>query len=74
LSEEPKMSGIMPCSWAVYERDDGSVWLSKMNISMMSRIFSGEVGSAMSEVAAAAERFMDAVLRKPTAEVSTVAA
>lgn len=62
LSAKPRMSAIMPCSWAVYELDDGSVWLSKMNIAMMSKLFAGDVGSAMTEVAAADENFMTKVL------------
>jgi uncharacterized protein (DUF302 family) len=62
LGEQPKMTAIMPCSWAVYEQDDGSVWLSKMNIGMMSKLFSGEVAAGMSEVARADESFMEKVL------------
>jgi len=62
LSDTPKMAAIMPCAWAIYELEDNSVWLAKMNISMMSRMFSGEVASAMGEVAAADERFMAEIL------------
>jgi uncharacterized protein (DUF302 family) len=62
LSETPKMAAIMPCSWAVYELDDGSVWLAKMNISLMARMFSGAVASAMGEVAAADDAFLSEVL------------
>jgi uncharacterized protein (DUF302 family) len=63
LGARPRLSAIMPCSWSVYELDDGSVWLAHMNISMMSRMMGGEVGTAMAEVAAADGRFMEAVLR-----------
>jgi uncharacterized protein (DUF302 family) len=62
LSDTPKMAAIMPCSWAVYELEDGSVWVSTMNIAMMSRMFSGAVASAMGEVAEADERFLSEVL------------
>ena len=62
LSDTPKMAAIMPCAWAIYELEDSSVWLAKMNISMMSRMFSGEVATAMGEVAAADERFMAEIL------------
>ena len=62
LTDSPQMSAIMPCSWSVYELDDGSVQVSKMNIGMMSKMFSGEVKSAMGEVAAADGRFMAEVL------------
>jgi uncharacterized protein (DUF302 family) len=63
LGDTPKLSAIMPCSWSVYELADGSVWLAHMNIAMMSKMMGGEVGAAMSEVAAADERFMEGILR-----------
>jgi uncharacterized protein (DUF302 family) len=62
LGDTPKLSAIMPCSWSVYELADGSVWLSHMNIAMMSKMMGGVVGQAMSEVAAADERFMEKIL------------
>ncbi len=62
LGDTPKLSAIMPCSWSVYELTDGSVWLSHMNIAMMSKVMGGVVGAAMSEVAAADERFMGKIL------------
>ena len=62
LGDTPKLSAIMPCSWSVYELSDGSVWLSHMNIAMMSKMMGGVVGQAMSEVAAADERFMGKIL------------
>ena len=62
LSDSPQMAAIMPCSWAVYELEDGGVWLAKMNIPMMARMFSGEVAAAMGEVATAEERFLAEVL------------
>lgn len=62
LSDSPQMAAIMPCSWAVYELEDGGVWLARMNIPMMARVFSGEVAAAMGEVAAAEERFLAEVL------------
>ena len=62
LSDTPKIAAIMPCSWAVYELEDGSVWLSTMNIAMMSKMFSGDVAAGMGEVAAADKTFMTEVL------------
>ena len=62
ISANPAMAGIMPCSWAVYELDDGSVHLSKMNISMMSKMFSGVIKENMGIVAEADERFLAIVL------------
>lgn len=62
LSDTPKIAAIMPCSWAVYELEDGSVWLSKMNIAMMSKLFAGDVAAGMGEVAADDERFIAEIL------------
>jgi uncharacterized protein (DUF302 family) len=62
LGDTPKLSAIMPCSWSVYELTDGSVWLSHMNIAMMSKVMGGVVGEAMGEVAAADARFMEKIL------------
>ena len=52
----------MPCSWSVYELDDGSVWVSHMNIGMMSKMMGGVVGRAMGGIASDDDRFLEAVL------------
>ena len=62
LGAEPKLSAIMPCSWSVYELTDSSVWVSHMNISMMSKMMGGVVGTSMGEVAEVDERFLERVL------------
>lgn len=62
LEDTPAMAGIMPCSWAVYEREDGTVWLSKMNIGMMALMFGGVIGKAMKKVEEADEKFLGEVL------------
>lgn len=62
LGDSPHLSAIMPCTWAVYETSDGSVWLSKMNIPMMSRVMGGVVGQAMGLVGRTETEFMKKVL------------
>ena len=62
LGAEPKLSAIMPCSWSVYELADGSVWVSHMNIGMMSKMMGGVVGTSMGEVAETDDRFLEQVL------------
>jgi uncharacterized protein (DUF302 family) len=62
LGDSPHLSAIMPCTWAVYEKADGSVWVSKMNIPMMSKMMGGVVGEAMGVVAEAEEGFAAQVL------------
>ena len=63
LGANPKLSAIMPCSWSVYELNDGSVWVSHMNISMMAKMMGGVVGQSMGEVAKTDDRFLESVLR-----------
>jgi hypothetical protein len=62
LSAAPKIAAMMPCSWSVYELDDGSVWLATINISMMAKMFSGAVAEGMGEVAVADQRFLPEIL------------
>lgn len=62
LSHNRKIVGIMPCSWAIYELEDGTVWLAKMNVGLMSRLFSGVIGSGMKQVSKADEKMLDKVL------------
>jgi hypothetical protein len=52
----------MPCTWSVYELTDGSVWISRMNIALMSKVRGGTVGAAMDIVARADAAFMAKVL------------
>ena len=63
LADSPKLSAIMPCSWSVYELDDGSVWIARMNIGMMSKVMGGTVGAAMQVVARADASFMAKILK-----------
>lgn len=63
LGRNPKLSAIMPCAWSVYELADGSVWLSRMNVGLLSRVMGGEVGAAMQGVALAEGTFLAKVLR-----------
>jgi uncharacterized protein (DUF302 family) len=62
LGADPKLSAIMPCTWSVYELTDGSVWISRMNIALMSKVMGGTVGAAMDIVARADAAFMAEVL------------
>jgi len=52
LRVNPTLGAIMPCTWAVYETTDGGVYIAKMNISLMSKMYFGTIGEVMREVAA----------------------
>jgi len=46
------MGAMMPCAWALYETRKGEVFISKMNIPMLSKMFAGNIiGSTMGLVA-----------------------
>lgn len=45
------VAAMMPCSIAVYEKSDGKVYVSSMNMGLMSKMFSGVVGDTLAEVA-----------------------
>lgn len=53
LSDEDSryVSVMMPCSVSVYEKSDG-VYVSSMNMSLMSKVMGGHVGEILADVAA----------------------
>ncbi len=51
LDEFAFVSAMMPCSWTVFELKNGDVYLGKMNIGLMSKVFAGNtIGQVMSKV------------------------
>ena len=58
LGTSPVFSGMMPCSWAIYEEADGTVYIAKMNVGLMSKMYFGKVGAIMKEVVKAEETMM----------------
>lgn len=47
LTTDPQVSALMPCTVAVWEADDGSVQVSKMNTGLMARLFGGNIARVM---------------------------
>jgi len=43
LADQRHMACMMPCTIAVYEGDDGKVYVSKMNTALMGKLFGGTV-------------------------------
>ena len=60
LSQEDDMfiAAIMPCRIAVYEKKNGDVFISKMNIGLMSKFFGENVEKVMGQVAEEDERIL----------------
>ena len=47
LASDRHISTMMPCSFAVWEGDDGGVYVSKMNMGLMAKMFGGNVAEVM---------------------------
>jgi uncharacterized protein (DUF302 family) len=47
LAEDRFVASLMPCSMAVYEGDDGKVYISKMNTGLMGKLFGGAIARVM---------------------------
>ncbi|MBN2789906.1 MAG: DUF302 domain-containing protein [Candidatus Delongbacteria bacterium] len=64
LSKEDDMfiSAIMPCRMAVYEKKNGDVFISKMNIGLMSKLFSDNVKEVMGQVAEEDENILSDII------------
>ena len=60
ISVNNSMMGIMPCSWAVYQKQN-SVYIAKMNIGLMSKMFTGEIKEMMLEVEKTEKRMLDKI-------------
>ncbi|RMF74130.1 MAG: DUF302 domain-containing protein, partial [Acidobacteria bacterium] len=48
---EPRITAMMPCTWAVYELPDGSVRLTTFNMELMRRVMPGAIGRFIGQVA-----------------------
>jgi uncharacterized protein (DUF302 family) len=58
LTDNREVSTLMPCAIAVYEGDDGKVYVSKMNTGLMGKMFGGTVAEVMGGAVAADEKAM----------------
>lgn len=54
-SDERIVSSMMPCRISVYEKEDGSVWISRMNSGVVAKAMSKIVRKSMSDAAADVE-------------------
>ena len=49
LTSDRHISCMMPCTMAVWEGDDGKVYLSEMNMALMAKMFGGNIAKVMGE-------------------------
>jgi len=65
LSTDRYVSAMMPCTMAVWEGDDGEVYLSKMNMSLMAKMFGGNIAEVMDgKVVEDEEEILEGLLKK----------
>ena len=62
-NEEKIVSSMMPCRISVYEKEDGSVWISRMNSGIMAKPMSPVVRKTMSAAAADVEEIIAEVMQ-----------
>jgi uncharacterized protein (DUF302 family) len=61
-SEERIVSNMMPCRIAVYEKEDGSIWISRMNSGVVAKPLNRLVRETMTDAAADVELIIAEVL------------
>ena len=62
--EERIVSSMMPCRISVYEKEDGSVWISRMNSGIMAKPMSKVIRKTMSAAAADVEEIIAEVMQE----------
>jgi uncharacterized protein (DUF302 family) len=62
--DERVVSNMMPCRIAVYEKEDGSVWISRMNSGMVAKPMSKVIRKTMSAAAKDVEEIIAEVLKE----------
>lgn len=60
--DERIVSSLMPCRIAIYEKSDGSVYLSRMNSGLMSKPMNKIIRNTMSDAAAETEQILAPVI------------
>lgn len=63
-SDEKIVSSMMPCRISVYEKEDGSIWISRMNSGFLAKPMSPIIRKTMSAAAADVEEIIAEVMQK----------
>jgi len=56
-----KVSAIMPCRLGIYETKDGKVYISGMNLGLMSKMFGGVIEKVMANVADEEKEMLESI-------------
>ncbi len=49
LTDKPEVCTLMPCTFGVYEGDDGRIYISGMNQRLMGKVFGGTIAKVIGE-------------------------
>ena len=64
LTTDRHVSCLMPCTMAVWEGDDGKVYLSEMNMSLIAKMFGGNIAKVMGgDVVHDEEKMLEGLLK-----------
>lgn len=63
-SKEKIVSSMMPCRISVYEKEDGSVWISRMNSGLIGKPMSPVIRKTMSRATAEMEEIIAEVIQE----------
>ena len=61
-SEERIVSALMPCRVSIYEKEDGTVYFSRMNSGLMAKTFGGLIAAVMDTASADVEVMLDPLM------------
>ena len=61
--DERIVSSLLPCRLSVYEKSDGNVYVSWMNMRLMGRLMKGTVPGAFAEASSATEQIVNVLLQ-----------
>ena len=61
-SDERIVSSLMPCRVAIYEKDDGNVYISRMNTSLMAGMMGGLIKDVMADASNETEVILESIL------------
>jgi len=62
MDDERIVSSLLPCRLSVYEKSDGNVYVSWMNMRFMGRLMKGSVPGAFAEASTATDEIINALL------------
>lgn len=61
-NDERVVSAMMPCRIAIYQKNDGKTYVSRMNAALLSKLMSGKTKKVMSEAGAGSEKILDQII------------